>query len=387
MKSIFLKQGRDKSIRNQHPWIFSGAISSIPDFEDGEMLSVRNAADEYLGSGYFNRRSSIIGRMVAFDKTPPLEAIEKNLMNAINLRNSLFDKTKTDAYRLINGEGDFIPGLIVDVYNDILVIQISTLGIDRLRNWVVGTLIRLLKPRAIYENSQVAVRAEEGLKPMIGTLYGSHADEVEILENGLKFIVPLKDGQKTGFFLDHREMRDWVKNLSRGKNVLNCFSYTGAFSIYAAAGGAKKVDSVDISEKALRIAERNFALNQIDGDHQFITADVFEFLRKDSLNYDLIVMDPPAFAKRKKDLIQACRGYKDINRIAIQKIPANGILLTSSCSYHIDQELFQQVVFQAAIEANRNVRIIGRHRLAADHPVSLYHPEGDYLKSLLLFVE
>ncbi len=194
--------------------------------------------------------------------------------------------------------------------------------------------------------------------------------------------------QKTGFFLDHREMRQWVRSLSAGKRVLNAFSYTGGFSVYALAGGAKCVDSVDISQEAVEASKRHVTLNGFKAAEQgFICADVFAFLREAAMPYDLVILDPPAFAKRRKDIVPACRGYKDINRLAMQKMPAHSLLLTCSCSHHVDEQLFQKVVFQAAVEAKRKVRIIGKHRLAGDHPVNIFHPESDYLKSLLLYIE
>lgn len=387
-KSVILKPGKDKAIRQRHHWIFSGAIQRYPEFIDGDILPVKSAEGTLLGSAYFNRKCSIVGRMVSFNETPPLESISANLENAIQLRKRLFPDDNTTAYRLVNGEGDLLPGLIIDVYSDVLVIQLSTLGMDRLRSWIVDLLIRKLNPRVIYEKSLLPSREEEGLTPQQSLLYGPETETVEIIENGLKFAVSLTEGQKTGFFLDHREMRQWIRSLAKGKRVLNCFSYTGAFSIYALAGGAFYVDSVEISAKANETAGRNVSLNGFSSDKaQFHTMDVFQFLRESPMNYDLVILDPPAFAKRKKDVIAACRGYKDINRIAIQKMPPESLLLTASCSYHVDETLFQQVLFQAAVEAGRVVKILGYHRLASDHPINLCHPEGDYLKSLLLYIQ
>jgi 23S rRNA (cytosine1962-C5)-methyltransferase len=232
-------------------------------------------------------------------------------------------------------------------------------------------------------------RREEGLLDEEGVLYGTlPTDELVVRENGLLFAVSVVEGQKTGFFLDHREMRHGIRLISSGKRVLNCFGYTGGFSVYAAAGGAKQVDTVDISGGAIAGARRNMELNGFSSAaHQFVEGDVFAFLRESPLDYDIVILDPPAFAKKKKDIVQACRGYKDINRIALQKMPKGSILLTSSCSYYVDPVLFQTVVFQAAVEAGRQVKIIGRHQLAFDHPINLCHPEGEYLKSLLLYVE
>lgn len=387
-KRVILKPGKDKPIRNRHHWIFSGAIEPLPEFTNGDFLNVFSSQNEFLGSAYFNRKSTIVGRMIAFDATAPLQAIQQNLDSAIALRTSLFDVSKTNAYRLVNGEGDCLPGLVIDKYDDVLVVQISTLGMEKLSPWLVDYLINKLQPRAIYEKSALAARKEEGLAPVQRSLYGPIVDEVQVRENGLQFAVSIVDGQKTGFFIDHREMRQWVKELSADKRVLNCFSYTGAFSVYAAAGHAVKVDSVDISERAIELARRNMLLNGLSIDqHGWQAADVFQFLRERELNYDLVILDPPAFAKRHKDVIPACRGYKDINRVAMQKMPAKSMLLTCSCSYHVDEELFKKVIFQAAVEAGRNVRIIGSHRMASDHPINVCHPESDYLKSLLLYVE
>lgn len=387
-KKVILKKGRDKAIRHRHHWIFSGAVEKLPDFTDGDILSVYSFSGEYLGNGYFNRKANIIGRMLSFDVKSPMETLKSNLDAAIALRKALFKNQATNAYRIVNGEGDFLPGLIVDRYADALVIQISTLGMEKLREKVIDYLVRKLQPKTIYEKSLLPSRKEEGLGDFQALLYGTAVDEVEIVENGLKFIVSLVWGQKTGFFLDHREMRQLISTFSAKKRVLNCFSYTGGFSVYAAEGGALSVDSVEISEKAVEMAQRNMVLNGFTGDHYRHEAkDVFQFLRQKEFPYDLVILDPPAFAKRKEDIVSACRGYKDINRLALQQMSSQSILLTSSCSYHVNEALFQKVIFQASIEANKKVRIISRHHLASDHPINICHPEGEYLKSLLLYIE
>lgn len=385
---VILKPGKEKPVRNRHHWIYSGAIASLPKQAEGECYPVVSADGEPLGWGYFNKKNSITGRMVSFDATPPEEAIARRLQEAFDLRRRLFDGEATTAYRLVNGEGDMLPGLVVDRYGDVLVVQVSTLGMVKLKPLVVEWLAKALSPTSIYEKSLHPSRREEGLSDEQGALLGPvPAGYIEVTENGLKFLVSVLHGQKTGFFLDHRAMRQWVRGVSEGKKVLNCFSYTGGFSVYAAAGGAAAVDSVDISAPAVQLAEKNMALNGLASTHhRFIAADVFDFLRNEPLDYDLVILDPPAFAKKQKDQVTACRGYKDINRIALQKMPAGSLLLTSSCSYHVDAALFQTVLFQAAVEAGRSVRIIGRHTLAPDHPVNICHPEGDYLKSLILYV-
>lgn len=385
-KKVSLSEGKEKALLNRHHWIFSGAVKSAPSNLEGDILPVYSYKDELLGHAYFNSKAKIFGRMLSFGKDKPLETIEHNLNAAFELRRQFFNESSTNAYRLVNAEGDFLPGLIVDRYGEGLVIQLSTLGMEKLRVFLIEYLKNKLRPAFIYEKSILPSRKEEGLEPFEKLLYGDLAEEILVRENGLKFLVSPKQGQKTGFFLDHRAMREQIRLLSRGKKVLNCFAYTGGFSIYAASGGATCVDSVDISASAMELARKNAGLNGFSLPMEFFAADVFQFLRSSPLDYDLVILDPPAFAKKRKDVIQACRGYKDINRLALQKMPDSSLLLTSSCSYFVDEQLFQKVVFQAAAEAKRNVRIIGRHHLAMDHPINIFHPEGDYLKSLLLYV-
>ncbi|MFI0434682.1 MAG: class I SAM-dependent rRNA methyltransferase [Parachlamydiaceae bacterium] len=386
--SVILKAGREKALRHRHHWIFSGAVDSFPPFKEGDFLPVYSADGTFMGTGYFNRRSGIVGRMVSFDSLPPLDSIVHRLEEAVKWRSYLFENKQTNAYRLINGEGDGIPGLILDVYDQVVVLQSSTKGIDLLKPWLINWIEVHLKPRTIYEKSLLPSRKEEGLQEVQGYLKGDQVPHVSFKENGLHFSMNVEKSQKTGFFLDHREMREWIKLLAKGKRVLNAFSYTGGFTVYALAGQAKTVDSVDISEDAIEAAKKNLLLNEQNPDEQrFFCADVFQFLREKDLPYDLVILDPPAFAKKQKDIIAACRGYKDINRLAMQKMPSQSLLLTCSCSHYVDEELFQKVLFQAAVEARRQVRIVGRHRLAPDHPINLCHPESHYLKSFLLYLE
>ena len=368
-------------------------MAVLPSFEDGAILPVVTSEGEFLGQGYFNRRSSIVGRMLTFDETPVQEAVAARLREAVEFRMKWFEKNEpqrtTNAYRVVHSEGDGLPGLIVDRYADHLVLQITTLGMDRLKPFIVEQLVALLQPKSIYEKSTASSRREEGLERQEGLLMGEMPSSVEILENGLKFQVEFEASQKTGFFLDQREMRSLVETLAQDRVVLNAFAYTGGFSVYALCGGAKHVDSVDISADAMAQALHNMERNAFSSDRSNLyTDDAFDFLkhppRKD---YDFIILDPPAFAKKKSDVVAACRGYKELNRMAFSLLSAGGLLLTCSCSYHVDEKLFQTVLFQAAREANRRVRIVQRHHLAPDHPVNLYHPEGEYLKSMLLVVE
>lgn len=387
-KKVILKKGKEKPLRNKHHWIFSGAIQTLPSFSPGDILPVYSSEKELLGSAYFNSSSSIIGRMLSFGSEDPLACVKNNLKRAIALRKNYFKESETNAYRLINGEGDRIPGLIVDRYADVLVIQVSTLGIERIKKDILSFLMEHYPScRMILEKSQLPSRKEEGLKNFEGLLHGEEIDEVEVVENSVKFLVSFSQSQKTGFFLDQRDMRNLVGQLANNKKVLNCFSYSGGFSLYAARMGADKIVSVDRSQSAIDLAQRNFDLNGYPSpEGSLLCEDVFQYLREDPLDYDLVILDPPAFAKKKEDIKKACRGYKDINRLALQKMPPSSLLLTCSCSYHVDEKLFQTVVFQAASESSREVQILTQHRQAFDHPVNIFHPEGKYLKSLLLYV-
>ncbi len=388
MNAVVLKPGRDKAVRNRHHWIFSGAIRDLPGFEDGAILPVRSAEGELLGHAYFNRRSSIAGRMVSFGAEAPETAVRHCVERALALRTGFFDPAVTNARRLINAEGDGLPGLIADLYDDVLVLQVATLGMERLKPLVIELLTGALRPRSILEKSDLPARRDEGLEDFEGLLAGEQVDRVRILEAGIPYWVSLAQGQKTGFYLDQRESRALVRRSAAGRRVLNTFAYSGSFSVCALLGGAARADSVDSSGAAMALAQDNFELNGLASDAgAFFTADVFEFLREPALDHDFIILDPPAFAKKRTDVVQACRGYKDINRLALQRVKAPGLVLTFSCSHFVDEGLFQQVVFQAAGEAGRRVRILQRHRQAFDHPVNVFHPETAYLKGFLLYVD
>ncbi len=360
----------------------------MPEVPDGSVCEIHSSKGEFLALGYFNKRSSIIGRILSFSKGSPEEIVRGLVRKAIAARKGFFSEAVTNAYRLINGEGDGLPGLIVDKYRDVVVVQCGTLGMELLKPVVIDELGKILSPRAIYEKSKLPSRKEEGLEDREALLSGEDVGEVEVVENGHKFLVSLHDSQKTGFFLDQREMRALVGTLSKGRSVLNCFSYTGGFSVYAAKGGASRTVSVDISESATTLAKENLSRNGFEGEpHKCVAADVFDFLRSSSKGFDLIILDPPAFAKKKDHVSQAAKGYNDINRVALQNIAPGGILVTCSCSHFMEEELFQKILFSAARDAGKNVRIIHRHRQAFDHPISVYHPEGEYLKSLVLLVD
>ncbi len=386
-QKVTLKPGKEKALRNRHPWIFSGAVDSMPAFENGEILPVYSASGEFLAKAYFHPENSICGRVLTFIDEPIENAIDQRITEAIALRERMFDREKTNCFRLINAEGDGLPGLIIDIYDDLAVVQINTHGMHRLKPLIVEKLKAKLKLRGIFEKSHSAARRQEGLSDSLGSLYGECPKEMLVKENSVLFLVAIEEGQKTGFFLDQREMRQLIYRLSKSKRVLNCFSYTGGFSLFALKGGAEFVTSIDNSEGACRYAMENTLLNHIPlSQHEVIKADVFDYLKSPKQPFDIVILDPPAFAKKRQDVNAACHGYKEINRRILEIMSPDSYLLTCSCSHFIDEDLFQQVVFQAAIEAKRDAVICSRHIQAADHPVSLFHPEGKYLKGLLLHI-
>ncbi|MDQ1343877.1 MAG: rRNA (cytosine1962-C5)-methyltransferase [Patescibacteria group bacterium] len=387
IKTVRLKPEKEVSLKNRHRWVFSGAIADASGAEDGEEVRVADAKGVFYGRGTYHSKTSISVRIHAFSETSLEETVRERVAAAKKLREALFDPAVTNAYRLIHSEADGLPGVVVDRYADVLVVQISTLGAELRKNALVEALVETFSPRAILEKSNIPSRKEEGLAPFEGMLFGAASAEVEVLENGMKFFVRF-DGQKTGFFLDQREERELVRTLSKGRKVLNAFAYSGGFSVAALSGGALKVDTLDISESAVELARRNVAANGFDTtENWFIADDAFNFLRARPLDYGLVVLDPPAFAKKKSDVENAVRGYREINATTMKKMPAGSFLLTCSCSYFVDEELFQKTLFHAARDAKRDVRILSKHRLAADHPISIFHPEGDYLKSFLLYLE
>jgi 23S rRNA (cytosine1962-C5)-methyltransferase len=278
MNAVVLKQGRDKAVRNRHHWIFSGAVHRFPEFEDGDILAVQSGSGELLGHAYFNRKSSIVGRMISFGDEPPGTAIRASFARALALRDRFFDPAATNAVRLVNAEGDCLPGLVVDRYDDVLVVQVATLGMEKLKPLVLELLTEALHPRAILERSDLPARRDEGLEDRSGVLAGAAVEKVRILENGVSYWVDLVRGQKTGFFLDQRESRKLVRDVAAGRRVLNTFAYSGSFSVCAVLGGALRADSVDTSETAMALAEENFELNGIPADKGvFFRGDVFEF--------------------------------------------------------------------------------------------------------------
>lgn len=387
-KGIVLERGKDRPIRDRHHWIFSRAIKSAPNYQNGDILPVYSNDGELLGHAMLNKDTAIAGRMVNFDSTDPVTSIKLNIKRAIEYRKALFKNEQTNAYRLVNGEGDNLSGLVIDQYNKVFVIQIVSTGMDKLKDVIIETLKNETEVECIYEKSTIHARRKDGLESFEGVLYGNLPEKVEILEHGVKFLVDIKQSQKTGLFLDQREMRKLVGEYTKDRTLLNCFSYTGGFSLYAAKNGAKKVVSVDIAPEAVELSKENFKANNLDvNKHEFVATDAFEYLHNQDLNFDFIILDPPAFAKKKEDLPNARRGYLDINRTTLRKMPSNSFLLTCSCSYHLSEEMFEDIVKQAALDTGRKIKIITKHRLAGDHPINPFHSELDYLKSLLLYVD
>ncbi len=425
---IIIKKERERSLQFRHPWLFSGALERVqPDLEklpanlrNGTLVRITNSEGHILGTGYYNSHSQIAVRLFHFG-SEEIEIDQKFFENAFTQAKKQREKflpgvssAKTNAYRLVFSESDGLPGLIVDKYNEFLVVQIHTLGMDLLREIVVKALQKVFKPKGIYERSDVEVRRKDGLKTLpTGLLVGVEPpDEYEISEHGLKFFVDMKHGQKTGFFLDQRENRqavaDCVRQLIAAQKstskveVLNLFSYSGGFSLAAASGGAVSTISVDVDKHALELARKNFELNGIEvatkkgraaaataGDacHEFVAEDVFAFLDKaaaEKRQFDLVIVDPPAFVKSRENLPNAVNGYVRLNRMALKVLKSGGILATASCSSHVDQALFRTIIFKAAMQANADLVLLESKTQPADHPLRINFPEGEYLKFNLL---
>lgn len=383
---IILKKGKEKPILRGHPWVFSGAVARAEgDLSPGEIGEVYSGDGKFLGIGQFNPRSQIILRLL----TRRREVLDSSffrgrLLQADALREKEL-RAKTNGYRAINAEGDFLPGLIVDRYGETLVLQCLTAGMERLKGLFIDLLIRHFGPKSIYERSDVSSRREEGLPEAKGLLYGEEIlDPVEMEEYGCRFRVDVKEGQKTGFYLDQRENRFSLQKVSHGKKILDCFCYSGGFSIHAGLGGAKEITMVDSSEEALERAKDHFALNHLKGiSPHLIRGDAFEVMRSLEPDYDIVVLDPPPFAKKKAHLPGASRGYKDLNLQAFRLLKREGLLFTFSCSHHMNWDLFQKIVFAAAVDSGRRVQLLARRGHPIDHPVDLSHPEGEYLRGMI----
>ena len=388
-KTIVLRKGSEEFLKRFHPWVFSGAIHHMDKCEDGDLVTVYTAGGELIGNGHY-QLGSIAVRMLCFDDTEIDEEYYYNrLMAAYETRIALnLMRDDNNSFRLVHGEGDFLPGLVVDIYGNTAVMQAHSPGMHYARNLIANALVRL--PNQLVKN--VYYKSETTL-PYITRdtenyyIIGSYDTNIA-LENGLKFHVDWLKGQKTGFFVDQRENRSLLEHYSRGRKVLNMFCYTGGFSFYAMRGGAELVHSVDSSSKAIDLTRENVELN-FPGDtrHEAFAEDAFKYLNEMGNNYDLIILDPPAFAKHKSALKNALIGYRKINAKAFEKIQKGGILFTFSCSQAVSKEDFRRAVFSAAAQSRRRVRILHQLTQPADHPINIYHPEGEYLKGLVLYVE
>lgn len=392
MKQVYLKRGKEESLLRYHPWIFSGALHHIDDdIEEGDIVRVVNAAGEFIATGHY-QQGSIAVRVLSFDDVPiDGQFWHDRLASALSTRQSIgiADNPQNDTYRLVHGEGDMLPGLIIDVYGKTAVMQAHSIGMHLCRQAIAQQLVGVMGDRIahIYYKSETTLPFME---PENGFLVGGSDDNIGT-ENGLRFYVDWLKGQKTGFFVDQRDNRSLVEHYAHDRRVLNMFCYTGGFSVYALRGGATMVHSVDSSSKAIELTRRNVELNfPADQRHEAFCEDAFKFLDqlpKDNMPYDLVILDPPAFAKHRGALHNALKGYTRLNMKALEKMPSGSLLFTFSCSQVVTKEHFRNAVFTAAALAHRRVRILHQLHQPADHPINIYHPEGEYLKGLVLYVE
>lgn len=391
-KKVYLKPGKEESLKRFHPWVFSGAIAKVEgEPEEGEIVDVYTSKKEFIACGHF-QIGSIAVRVLSFRQEEIGRDFWKHRLEvALDLRRSLnlVDNPENNTYRLVHGEGDNLPGLIIDVYGQTAVMQAHSVGMHVHRMDIAEALSEVMGDivKHIYYKSETTLPFKADLGPENGFIKGGSPENVA-LENGLKFHVDWLKGQKTGFFVDQRENRHLLERYSKGRNVLNMFCYTGGFSFYAMRGGANLVHSVDSSAKAIDLTNQNVELN-FPGDerHQAFAEDAFKYLDRMGDQYDLIILDPPAFAKHRDALRNALRGYSKLNAKAFEKIKPGGILFTFSCSQVVDKKDFRNAVFTAAAQSGRSVRILHQLTQPGDHPVNIYHPEGEYLKGLVLYVE
>lgn len=390
-KQIQLRKGKDESLRRFHPWVFSGAIQHMEEgIEEGDLVRVVTVDGTFIAVGHY-QQGSIAVRVLSFsDVEIDAEFWHSRLSSALQMRLSIgiADNPDNNTYRLVHGEGDNLPGLIIDIYGNTAVMQAHSIGMHLMRKQIADALVTVMESRIhhIYYKSETTLPFMSK-EDMNGFLYGGSDDNIA-LENGLKFRVDWLRGQKTGFFVDQRENRSLLERYARGKRVLNMFCYTGGFSFYAMRGGAELVHSVDSSEKAIALTKENVALNFPDDPrHEAYCEDAFRYLEKVGADYNLIILDPPAFAKHRGALHNALKGYTRLNQKAFEKIENGGILFTFSCSQVVTKDHFRNAVFTAAALAKRKVRILHQLHQPADHPINIYHPEGEYLKGLVLYVE
>lgn len=391
-RNVYLRKGKEQSLDRFHPWVFSGAIAHVDDgVDEGEVVNVFSSDGRFIAVGHY-QIGSISVRVLSFDDCDiDSKFWSASLKGALEMRIALglADSSAGDTYRLVHGEGDFLPGLVIDVYGKTAVMQAHSVGMHMMRNDIARELMAVMGGRIdnIYYKSETTLPFKAELGQEDGFICGGSADNVAV-ENGLKFYVDWLKGQKTGFFIDQRDNRSLLEHYSAGRNVLNMFCYTGGFSVYAMRGGAASVHSVDSSAKAIELTEKNVELNFPSHErHAAYCEDAFKYLDKVADKYNLIILDPPAFAKHRGALHNALKGYTRLNAKALEKIQPGGILFTFSCSQVVTKDNFRNAVFTAATVARRKVRILHQLHQPADHPINIYHPEGEYLKGLVLYVE
>ena len=398
---LVIAPGKEKAILRRHPWIFSGAVKRIEgDPQEGDLVDVVDAHGQWMATGHY-QNESIICKVLTFDAdeaaSPIEEILRRRIHSAVNYRVVLgfFGDERTNVFRLVHAEGDRLPGLVADWYNGVLVLQAHSVGMHRLLPMLAELFVHELQTYhgyplcSVFDKSSATV----SVNSVDGYIWGLEPQEYEIMENGIRLIINFYEGQKTGFFIDQRENRALVQQLALDRRLLNCFGYTGGFSLAALKGGADYVETVDISKKAIALCERNVELNfGTDVSHSGVAADVLEYLNTiekgdHARGFDFIILDPPAFAKNHRSLQAGLKGYRSINQRAMEALPAGGMLMTFSCSQAVSRDDFQTMVFTSAMNAHRSVRIVRQLPHAIDHPVSIHHPEGEYLKGLLLEVE
>lgn len=391
MGSVTLKKNKERIVQSKHPWIFSGAIDKIDGVkQNGETVLIKSSEGKPLALGAISLHSQISVRIWTFNPDEKIDKqfFESRIKSAIELREKIIDKDSTNVYRLINSENDLLPGLIVDNYGEYLVCQFISAGAAFWKKEITDTLYELLQPKGIFERSDSESLEKEKLEKSTGVLFGEEPpDLIEVVENNIKFFVDIRTGHKTGFYIDQRDNRKYLQQFVKDKSLLNCFCYTGGFSLYAQSAGAKHITNVDSSSEALKILMKNFELNNFPKDNvENIEGDVFKVLRKfrdENKKFDVIILDPPKFAESVSQVNKAARGYKDINLLAMKLLNPGGILFTFSCSGHITQELFRKIVDDAAIDSGRTIKIIRQLTQSSDHPVLSGFPEGLYLKGLV----